>query len=322
MSEVELESSVKKVGRLVPIIKDAHGNIIDGFHRQKVDPQWSEEFSIKLDHIHDPIQLLLARMNVNVCRRMVDAEEKTEWLRSLVELTGWDAKRIAEESGMSYSWVLKYLPEEFKDKAKAEVGKVGGIESGASRREAKESEDMRQEEEKKLPSAPRVKCECCNKEVLYPKYLDVEGRLTTVCGLCRDKLRSGEITLPEKKVPKRQPKTIEPPKETWQERKAHMTPQVSNMEEKIRVALTSKGVAFENDRMFCLQQTTPDFYFPTQNLAVYLDGPVHEKRQDRDDLLRELLAKRYGVKVLSIPYEGTSQTEEDKVLRQIMEEAS
>jgi very-short-patch-repair endonuclease len=44
-------------------------------------------------------------------------------------------------------------------------------------------------------------------------------------------------------------------------------------------------------------------------LAVYLDGQPHEGREDRDERLRELLAQRHGVKVLSIKTKGKNVTE-------------
>ena len=75
----------------------------------------------------------------------------------------------------------------------------------------------------------------------------------------------------------------------------------------------------ETDRDFCLQQTTPDFYFPEQRTAIYIDGPVHAKREDRDELLRELLAKRYDVKVVSIAYKAFTKEETERVFHEIME---
>jgi very-short-patch-repair endonuclease len=67
--------------------------------------------------------------------------------------------------------------------------------------------------------------------------------------------------------------------------------------------------------------TTPDIYFPEKRLAIYIDGvQVHVKRQEKDETLRELLAKRYGVKVLSIPYERYSKRELERIVNTIMEE--
>jgi len=64
--------------------------------------------------------------------------------------------------------------------------------------------------------------------------------------------------------------------------------------------------------------TTPDIYFPEHGLAIYIDGPVHHGREDRDEALRELLAKRHGLKVVSIPYERYSQKEKERILEEIL----
>jgi len=36
--DYDLTKSSKALGKLYPILKDAHGNIIDGFHRKRVNP--------------------------------------------------------------------------------------------------------------------------------------------------------------------------------------------------------------------------------------------------------------------------------------------
>jgi hypothetical protein len=123
--EYELKQSIAKLGRLTPIIKDASGHIIDGLHRQKLDSKWEEEFSVTLESIKDPVQLLLARLAINVCRRQVPNEEKTRMLDYIAKQTDWTPQQIAEATGMSYQWVCRYLSEEFKDKEMADLGKRG-----------------------------------------------------------------------------------------------------------------------------------------------------------------------------------------------------
>lgn len=111
--EYDIKDSLPRVGYLYPILKDAYGNVIDGVHRLKQDPKWPVK---KLDHITDPVQLAIARLVANVCRRDVPAEEKTEWLKQIATMTGWSPKEIAEKLPVSYSWVMKYIPDEFKEK--------------------------------------------------------------------------------------------------------------------------------------------------------------------------------------------------------------
>lgn len=116
--EYNLKLSKEKLGALVPILTDANGNIIDGFHRERIDPNWPK---VKLEHITDPVQLSMARLASNVCRRGVPAEEKTKLLANIAELTGWDTNEIAEALGMTPKWVRQYLPDEFKNKEMANL---------------------------------------------------------------------------------------------------------------------------------------------------------------------------------------------------------
>jgi len=109
--------------------------------------------------------------------------------------------------------------------------------------------------------------------------------------------------------------------ETWEQRKAQMSPQHSKMETTLQELLVAKGVKpIVTDRSFTLVSTTPDFYFPSHNLAVYVDGAeVHAGKEERDERLREMLGKRHGLKVLSLTYEGNSQAETDRLLQAIVE---
>lgn len=110
------------------------------------------------------------------------------------------------------------------------------------------------------------------------------------------------------------------PKETWEHRKAVMSPPVSKMDEAVYLALQQKGVPVEFQKQFCIQSTTPDLYFPRHNLAVYIDLiKLHQKREIKDEALREFLSKRHKIHVLAIPYEGYSDSEVKKILGSILE---
>jgi hypothetical protein len=115
-----LRNSSKRIGRLCPVLLDKEGNVIDGQHRLAADADWPK---IRLDHIRSEKERLLARLISNVCRRMVSTSEKRETLERLGriyieegERPGKLAYRIAEETGMSYRWVMKYLPERLKER--------------------------------------------------------------------------------------------------------------------------------------------------------------------------------------------------------------
>lgn len=114
----DLKHSSKVVGKLYPVLLDADGNIIDGQHRLAADSDWP---AVRLFHIRSERERVLARLISNVCRRAVSAKEKREMLERLGEIyiaegerRGRLAYRIAEETGMTYRWVMKYLPQEMK----------------------------------------------------------------------------------------------------------------------------------------------------------------------------------------------------------------
>jgi hypothetical protein len=116
-----LRLSSRRVGRLYPVLLDKHGNVIDGKHRLAADANWPK---MRLDHVESEEDRLIARLICNVCRRNVSAEEKREILQELGELhvkaglkPGTElASKISEETGMSYRWVMKYLPDNFKER--------------------------------------------------------------------------------------------------------------------------------------------------------------------------------------------------------------
>jgi len=65
---------------------------------------------------------LILRLHLNVIRRNAPAREKTELLEEIGKILlekgvppGEISKKIAEKTGMSYTWVMKYLPDRFKD---------------------------------------------------------------------------------------------------------------------------------------------------------------------------------------------------------------
>jgi len=118
-----LRRSRGKVGPLIPIFEDAHGEIIDGFHRLEADENWPR---VRLEHVKTRKDRIIARIACNIIRKE-SAREKTKLLEEFGEILleegvqpGEISKRIAEETGMSYRWVMKYLPDRFKDEVKSE----------------------------------------------------------------------------------------------------------------------------------------------------------------------------------------------------------
>jgi hypothetical protein len=110
----ELKASSERVGKLdrsIDLLLDKYGNIIDGRHRLAVDENWPK---VKLEHVETDKQLLIARLVSNVRRRFVSFEEKSKMLAQLGKYT---LKRGSSFTGMSYRWVMKYIPAKYKARA-------------------------------------------------------------------------------------------------------------------------------------------------------------------------------------------------------------
>ncbi|MCD6243161.1 hypothetical protein J7K06_05720 [Candidatus Bathyarchaeota archaeon] len=149
----DLEATSRSVGRLYPVLLDRHGNIIDGMHRLKADKNWPK---IRLENVQTEEQRLIARLIANVCRRHVPAKEKTQILARLAEIyqkegvePGKIAYKIAEKTGMSYTWVMKYLPEKFKDTQQSKRA------SAATRRVARKDNPTRHVVSLELEEPPK-----------------------------------------------------------------------------------------------------------------------------------------------------------------------
>ena len=113
-SAYSLSASKAGLGELAPVLKDVHGNIIDGFHRKGENADWHE---VVLPAIDSPVKLELARLAVNFCRRKVSSDELRERITFLVK-HGLKPNEIAEQTGISLRTVQRYMPQEFKDPVK------------------------------------------------------------------------------------------------------------------------------------------------------------------------------------------------------------
>jgi len=114
----DLAETRRSVDELYPVLLDAEGNVIDGNHRLEVHPGWRTE---TLPNIKTRVQLWLARIVANSCRRVVSREERatqlTELARSLVEEgveRGDMVSTIAGLTTFSERYVRELLPEEYK----------------------------------------------------------------------------------------------------------------------------------------------------------------------------------------------------------------
>lgn len=166
-----------------------------------------------------------------------------------------------------------------------------------------------------------VHCENCNLLTLYP--MDWHGH--KLCPVCYEKAQLNPEAFLKKLKPtqpkpgKVEVKKFEKPKEKPEHRRALMQPPVSKVETEVIQELTKRGLKFETQKEFCVQSCTADIYFPKQRLAVFLDGPVHEGREERDEALREKLWSRHNVQPLTIEYEKPSKQQVQDIVQLILQ---
>lgn len=106
----DLKLSEETIGQIYPVVKDAKGNILDGFHRKRANPNW-KEISLPIDN---PLMALSIRIHLNDMRRSVPASEKQGWVKQAREILSSQngheptQQEIANHLGYSRQWVTDY----------------------------------------------------------------------------------------------------------------------------------------------------------------------------------------------------------------------
>jgi len=128
----DLEKSMKSVGQLYPILLDSTGkHVIDGSHRLQIDPNWKQ---VRLDHIENKRDILIARIIANICRREIPSNEKCNAFNELAETlikqynvpVKYITKTISKITGISYRTISRYLSIKFKDQSAHMRAIIGG----------------------------------------------------------------------------------------------------------------------------------------------------------------------------------------------------
>ena len=160
----ELAESVKTYGVLEPIlVRPKPGGlyeIVAGERRVKAaEKAGLVEVPVIIKWLTDE-EAFIIQATENLQRKDWTEEEKTRYLGWLAKKTGWNAQQIADKLKMSYPWVCRYLPGEFKDAKKVEAGRIGGealkekYEEEDALRLRAESQDIRQPIEAGASTSP------------------------------------------------------------------------------------------------------------------------------------------------------------------------
>jgi hypothetical protein len=121
--EYSLSLSRIGLGELVPVLKDANNNIIDGFHRKLENENWHE---IIVPQIDNEVKLELARIAVNFVRRQVSHEELKKCLTYLISEQKLTPQQIAETTGISLTTIYRHIPQALKNQVRVQAGKASG----------------------------------------------------------------------------------------------------------------------------------------------------------------------------------------------------
>lgn len=99
-----LKEDIAKRGIISPIIKDAAGNIVDGYHRNTIAEELGlTDIPIKqVDGTEAELQAMAIALNV--ARRQLDAEDRRELVAQL-RAEGKSTRQIAEQLGVDQSTV-------------------------------------------------------------------------------------------------------------------------------------------------------------------------------------------------------------------------
>ena len=197
-SEYSLAQSKAGLGELSPVLKDAYGNIIDGYHRIDENKTW---FSVTVPQIDDPIKLELARLAVNYVRRHVGPTELAERLSFLIK-TGLKPDEISEKTGISRSTIYRHTPQDLKDQKYVELAKQ---KLSVSRDTENFLLSPGKENEPVKPKTPKIvkpvnlkakgfNCPCCGSPVSEDKYEWMRQKFAQYPALFTSKDKRSEAT--------------------------------------------------------------------------------------------------------------------------------
>jgi len=296
--EYSLAKSLKgKYGQIVPCLADADGEVFDGLHRKKIDPNAE---TIRRENIKTAVDRTFARMIANKVRRQYRAEELSKDIGFLVG-SGFTIHDIEEMTGVSERTLYRYMPEHLKKPEPEQLAE-------AHRKTA----DIVPTGTTETPSAtkPLIQCDCCGMGTHDPKPF---GRFQRLCETCY--LKAVKYPRLFAREPKTEVKTYKP-KETGEFRRARMQPGVSKMESAVLEELHKRGHTVEFQKEVCLEKTVVDFI--VDGKPVYLDGKrVHQNREWTDERIRGRLSQILGEPVHAIIYESFNRKTKEEIVEEI-----
>jgi len=106
---VGLRESEKLIGQLYPVLTDEEGNVLDGQHRLKANPNWRREIVKGVDSER---KRAMIRLHANWHRRRTQPDQVLEEIAKITEWKG--AAPYAAFLGCSVRTIQRYLPQRYK----------------------------------------------------------------------------------------------------------------------------------------------------------------------------------------------------------------
>jgi len=323
INKESLHKSITLVGELYPILENQDGKILDGNTRAASNPKHHR----KTIQTKSRTEEILIRVHAHHRRRISQEETRTillelagEFLKSGV-VTEKVAQEVVKVVPYSEGYVLELLPSEFKEGRKVEAGKVSAQLTEQKKAGQTVTIPDRGQPIRVMASSDLLECDGCKMATHITKLATLNGE--DLCPICYQR---------RLKFPKAELKSPEPnskPVESWEQRKAVMSPGVSKMDEAVFSALQTdktlrdSGWHFKFQEHYCIKEVVSDVTAMKGDVEkpLFLDGDVHFGKEDRDEANRDLLRRRLGISdVLAFAYTGAySEVKRDEIVTKIRE---
>lgn len=99
-TEAALRGSIERFGVLVPVAKDQHGNILDGYHRSRIARELGVEFRVDVHVVADDSEARAIAATLNQDRRMLARDQRVQVVQALRE-EGHSLRAIAGAVGVA-----------------------------------------------------------------------------------------------------------------------------------------------------------------------------------------------------------------------------
>lgn len=342
----ELVDSIKETGVQQPLLvrlidQDGKYEIVAGERRFRAAKVAGLEQVPVIIQSLDDLQATLVQGVENLQRQDLTEAEKSRYLSFIAVEFHLTAKQISEKLGMSYPWVVRYLPAEFKNEEKAEAGKLGGLAKGVSYREesailhiAPAPSEVAAAEQKAQMHRTQCQNPACLRFVFDAEIRHIGDK--DYCLQCTPKANiifQNEQKRLEREAEKEKPRSLKPSDvEPWKDKVARMSSPISKMDEALLVKFQGSAelrelgwkIEFQKPyyRIVCRSDLT--FTRGNEEVMCFWDGSEVHDEPELDEAARELAradleSKQLRAEVLAKRYKVFSDAEVERLFSEGMD---